>query len=182
MCVFLLARMPSGEGLFSGKSFSISLSFSAQDMLTATRVVQSNGGVCVCVCVCVCMCVCVPPVVCMKTNNICMCACCVCRYLDVCACVCTCVHVCVHVCRCVCEEFIEVSSLFAYAHEGVVVESSGDYHIVPLELNGEVTPSSVQLVTTVWVVRTCDGVPSSTPLPPHRVFPINAHASSRKGA
>ena len=65
-------------------------------------------------------------------------------------------------------------------HEGkVVVGSSGDYHIVPLELNGEVTPTSVQLVTTVWVVRTWDMFLSP---PTRRALLINAPASSRKGA
>ena len=57
--------MPSGEGLFSGKSFSFSLCFSAQDMLTATRVVQSNGGMCVCMCMYVYVCVCVHVCMCM---------------------------------------------------------------------------------------------------------------------
>ena len=90
------------------------------------------------------MCVHVPVGVCM----------CVCR------CVCVCVHVRVGVCMCMCvhvgvHKGIVLS--IANTHEGkVVVGSSGDYHIVPLELNGEVTPPSVQLVTTVWVVRTWD--------------------------
>ena len=66
----IVARMPPCEGLFSGKSFSMSLRFNAQDMLTATGIVQSNGGTCVC-CVCVYVCECLVCVLCVYVCMLC---------------------------------------------------------------------------------------------------------------
>ena len=106
------AQMPPCEGLFSGKSFSLSLHFNAQDLLTATGIVQSNGGtyewcggvwvfMCMCACVCGCLCACV--LVCMYMW---------CAFVRVCLCVgvyvhmCLCVWVLMCICACVWDVYV----------------------------------------------------------------------------